>query len=284
MDYAALKAEAIALRHQGFSLNQIARRLGLQAGTIQRWVREVTFDGHSPASRAEQLAGYRSRHLYDRALQLRRAGYSYRMIEAELGVRRSTLHGWLKDEPDHAGVVRQRRAAAQRKTAGSAVLRRHWRQHQQRASARQEVAALLSGQFSARELFLVGLMLYWAEGAKTQSIASVTNSDPRIIKLFVIWLEQCLQVDRSQLRGEVHIYPDIDVDEAETYWSAISGIPRSQFYKAQVDQRSHKSITKRGKLKYGTLHVKVLGAGSTKLHRNILGWIEGFSSYIDQLS
>lgn len=121
----------------------------------------------------------------------------------------------------------------------------------------------------------MGLMLHVAEGGKTQPAVSITNSDPFIIKTFVQWVEACLGIPREQLRGNVHIYPDVDVDEAEQYWSAVIGIPRSRFYRAQIDQRTGKMVEKRGKLRYGTVHVTVMGHGRADLHRKVMGWIAG---------
>ncbi len=48
VDYARLREEAIALRRQGFSLNQIGRRLGRRSNVISRWVRTVPFEGFNP--------------------------------------------------------------------------------------------------------------------------------------------------------------------------------------------------------------------------------------------
>ena len=95
-EHAELRAQAAALRRQGFSYSQIGRRLGIHKSVIARWVATVPFDGFNAESRAEQLQAVRDPHLYNRALELRQAGWSYKMIEDELGVPRSTLSGWLR--------------------------------------------------------------------------------------------------------------------------------------------------------------------------------------------
>ena len=82
----------------------------------------------------------------------------------------------------------------------------------------------------------------------------------------------------------MHTHPDVNPDEAETYWSKTIGIPRSQFYKIQIDRRTNKSVEKRGKLPYGTVHVTVLGPGTRNLHRRIMGWIASFGEELGQLT
>ena len=281
---ADLRLRASELRRQGFSFSQIGRRLGLHKSIVARWAAAVPFEGFNAESRDEQLRAIRDPQLYARALELRQAGWSYAMIEAELGVARSTLSGWLRDVPITNLHIDMRKATlrtAQQKAYQANKLRQEELVTNIHAGAGEDIRKLFADGLSSRELFLSGLMLYWAEGAKTGTVVSVTNSDPFAIKVFVRWVEACLGVTRDQLRGEVHLYPDVDVDEAESYWSEIIGIPRTQFYKAQVDYRTNKSLHKRGKLRHGTVHVKVVGKGTTNKLRQIKAWIDHFYAIID---
>ena len=81
----------------------------------------------------------------------------------------------------------------------------------------------------------------------------------------------------------MHTHPDVNPDEAETYWSKTIGIPRSQVYKIQIDRRTNKTVEKRGKLHYGTVHVTMLSQGTKDLHRRIMGWIASFGEELEQL-
>ncbi|MBA3531367.1 MAG: hypothetical protein H0T73_05530, partial [Ardenticatenales bacterium] len=261
--------------------NQIGRRLGFQSGTIARWVADVPFNGFSDESREEQLAARRDPHVYNRALELRQQGWSYNMISKELGVAKSTLSNWLCDLPlpgdeKEAIIVRGKAKAAE-------ANRRKYKAHREkvRAEAAEEFKAILAEDLTERELVFLGLMLYWGEGAKTDGHQlSVSNSDPAMLQIFVLWLERFFNIDRSQLRAYIFIYPDIDIAEAENYWSEVIGIPLSQFYKAQIDTRENKSVDKQGKLKYGTVHLAACGEGTTDRQRKIMVWIELLGEYI----
>lgn len=283
-NYKELQAEARALRQAGYSLRQIATRLELGSGTISRWVQDVPFEGFSEESQLEQLSTRREMDLYNRAVEMRKEGYSYNLISDELGVAKSTLSGWLRDVPfaEYHPHVQQRMQAATQAMAEARKKKAATLRAEARDEADKEVTEFLLQGLDTRDLFLMGLIAYWAEGSKSHSIISLTNSDPGIIQLFVRWVDEALKVPTEQLRGEVHLYPDTDIEEAEQYWSEVSHIQRGQFYPAQVDTRKGKSPHKRGTLKYGTFHVKVVGEGSTFLYHKILRWMENLGRYIEE--
>jgi hypothetical protein len=104
------------------------------------------------------------RHERIEALRLRRAGASYQAILSELGVARSTLWRWLKAE----GLVEtqpQRLTEARRQAQRKAATVNHERRLQ-RTQAIVEQAKRDIPSLSGRELFLIGVALYWAEGTK----------------------------------------------------------------------------------------------------------------------
>ncbi|MBA3943544.1 MAG: hypothetical protein H0X37_03165 [Herpetosiphonaceae bacterium] len=195
---------------------------------------------------------------------------------------KSTLNSWFRTEPEHEQLVKRHAVVGQLKAVQANRLRQDRLTKKIHDDAVDEMQGLIGDGLSERELFLTGLALYWAEGNKTQNHLAIANCDPQLIRTFTLWVERCLRIDRSRLRGMVYLYADVDVDAAETYWSEVIGIPRSQFYPAQVDTRTNKSSEKYGTLIYGTVHVKVLGEGTSNLHRKIMGWIAGLGQHIKQ--
>lgn len=235
----------------------------------------VPFTTHNEQSRLEQLASFRDNAKYARACELRRAGWSYSMITEELGVNQSTLSGWLRDVPVEDRTVIEGRSRAARKVSGQKNSARFQAQAQQaRDEGLREIQALFADGLTERELFLVGLTLYWGEGAKTQTTIALGNADPAIIKLFMRWARESLRITEDRFRAGLYCYPDTDIPKAQSYWSEITGIPLHHFYEAQVDTRTNKRTENQGKLPHGTLHVKIGGKGRADLHRKILTWIE----------
>ncbi len=90
-------------------------------------------------------------------------------------------------------------------------------------------------------LKIIGAILYACEGTKARKdkrynrlIYSVelTNSDPKIIKMFSLFLDEVLIIDRKRIRGQLFTYPDLDEKQLINFWSSVSNIPKKQFQKS----------------------------------------------------
>jgi hypothetical protein len=82
-------------------------------------------------------------------------------------------------------------------------------------------------------------MLYLGEGSKThKGSLMLGNSDPNIIKLFLNLLRFAYKIDENKLRCTVQCRADQDINALEGFWSQLTKIPKSKFYKAQIDPRT----------------------------------------------
>ncbi len=110
---------------------------------------------------------------------------------------------------------------------------------------------------SLRELKLIGIGLYWAEGC---------------IRLMMRWFREICCVQESQFRIRIQIHNAADVAKIKWYWSEITGIPDNQFTKAYV-KTSPTSKRKSGNLiPYGVCSIRI---SDIKLITGIRGWIKG---------
>lgn len=83
-----------------------------------------------------------------------------------------------------------------------------------------------------RELYGIGLGLYWGEGTKANpSSVRLGNSDPGIILKFVEFLEQIYGVNRDNMRFGMQLFTDCSFEQAVDYWTTALNINSSQFYK-----------------------------------------------------
>lgn len=124
---------------------------------------------------------------------------------------------------------------------------------------------------SARELFLIGVALYWGEGGKTQKgTARVANSDPLLVAMMMRFFREVCEVPENKFRGHIHTFSHLNVEEAERYWASLTGIPRTQFYKT-YSKPSVAGAGKRDTLPFGTFEINV---NDTSLFLNIKGWLE----------
>jgi len=122
----------------------------------------------------------------------------------------------------------------------------------------------------------MGTMLYWAEGGKTQRMVRFSNGDPEMIKIMMAFFRRVCNVPEEKFRGYIHIHPHLEHTSAETYWSSITGIPLSQFFKT-YRKPNKSSQNKKDSLPNGVLDIYVL---DTSLFLKITGWARGvFASY-----
>jgi transcriptional regulator with XRE-family HTH domain len=173
-----------------------------------------------------------------RAVELRRAGWTYTEICQELGVSKASVSLWVRDvEVDPALLAGRRR---DRYLAGNLTKRPH-PMHTEKLDeiARcREAAATWLGELSERDLFIAGIALYAGEGSKTDGRVKFTNADPRMVSLFLRWLRRFFDVDERRLRVHLYLHEGLDLEAAVVFWSGVTHIPRAQFgapYRAVAD-------------------------------------------------
>ena len=208
------------------------------------------------------------------AIQLRKEGWSYNVISDKLGLGKSTLSHWLAEIPYAPNKETLRRIKAG--PAKSARLN-----HEKKLAAIQSAktqAAQEFGELTRRDLWMLGLGLYIGEGSKAYEYTRIVNSDPEVIQLAMRWFREICGVPSDNFLLRVHLYPNVPVSEAIEFWSKITGIPKNQFGKTQIDKRLDKSQKKQGRLPFGTIHISIRSCGNPKfgvsLHRKIMGWIK----------
>lgn len=132
-------------------------------------------------------------------------------------------------------------------------------------------------------LWLAGVMLYWAEGSKEKShnIGQQTifnNSDPKMIKLFVKWLKEIIGVSQEDLIFEIYIHKTGDVKKALDWWSNVVSCEKEKFkvyFKRHQIKRTNRKNT--GENYHGSLRVKV--RKSSLLNRKIAAWTNHICNY-----
>lgn len=209
-----------------------------------------------------------------KAIKYREQGYSYGMISKKLKLCKGTLSYWLREVPYKPNKeVLQRIQFASFKSAQIAHNRKVQDIKITKKKAKKEI-----GEITKRDLWLLGIGLYLGEGMKSQESVRIINSDPEIIKVAIRWFKEICGIPVQNFNLAIHTYPDNNVKETINYWYKITGIPKNQFGKTQIDRRINKSGKKKGKLPYGTAHLTIRAWGEKKfgvnLHRRIMGWIE----------
>ncbi|PIS38886.1 MAG: hypothetical protein COT34_01440 [Candidatus Nealsonbacteria bacterium CG08_land_8_20_14_0_20_43_11] len=208
----------------------------------------------------------------EEAIRLRKLGKSYGEIKKKIKVSKSSLTLWLRDikltEAQQKRIYIELRQKNAYRLAKANQRKREEETRKTIKEAKKEAFRL-----SKNLLFLAGLMLYWAEGDKSdeREMVKFSNSDPRMIKLIMKWFRKECRVPENRFRVTVFIHELFCREEVEEYWSKITNLPLSQFYKTQIKRTSlgHR----RNKLYNGTC---AIGIQSKRLFREIKGWKMGF--------
>lgn len=215
----------------------------------------------------------------EQAIKLRKNGFSYSEILKHIPVAKSTLSLWLHS----VGLSKhqkQRLTIKKLEAAQKGALRkkelRIARAKLIRREAAEEIKAL-----SDRELFLIGAALYWAEGSKEKEYAPgsgvrFSNSDPMLIKIFLLWLLKTCKISRDRIKFEIYLHENRKdfVGKSRKHWAQVTGFSEQDFTHIYFKKGKKKTNRKNtGKTYFGQLLVRV--RESSTLNRRIAGWMEG---------
>ncbi|WP_445270786.1 helix-turn-helix domain-containing protein [Streptomyces sp. DSM 41634] len=263
--FESLREQAVALRREGLSRRQIRDRLAVHNNDILNRL----LDGEAPPEWTKRPNAKDDERA--RARELRLQGMTYDQIQVELGCSKSSISLWVRDlpKPDRLRSKEEASAIAKRGWERTLQLRETERQMVKNAAARD------IGPLSDRELFLVGVGLYWAEGSKDKAYARrerviFVNSDPDMIRLHLAWL-RLLDVEDEHLRYSLMIHETADASSAEAFWADLTGADASQFLKTTLKRHNPRTTRKNtGESYHGCLAIRVLK--SADLYRRIEGW------------
>ncbi len=212
----------------------------------------------------------------EKAISLRREGLSYREILDKVPVAKSSLSLWLKS----VGLSKsQKQRLTEKKLL---AIQRGWeRVRQNRIDKVKKIQVLAEkevGQISKRELWLIGTMLYWAEGSKERANSigqrvAFNNSDPLMIKLFVKWLKECCAIKNEDMKHDLYIHENSfnKVGVVKRYWEKVIGskIDAVYFKKNKISKNRYNI----GENYFGLVRINI--KKSSHLNRKISGWVSG---------
>lgn len=184
-----------------------------------------------------------------RAIELRKAGFSYSQIRDDLKVSKSSLSLWLREIPLSDERLRELRDYSQIRIEKSRETKRK-KKEQRRDAVLTQVAADIDG--SKDPSFVSGFYLYWGEGTKTSEYSvSFTNTDPAMVRCFIQWIG-LLGVTSDKLKLKLHIYSDQNAKGLKAFWSRQTGIPIKNFYKTYIKSSESGRKTYKGMYENGT--------------------------------
>lgn len=215
----------------------------------------------------------------EKAIDLRKQGFTYSEILERIPVAKSTLSLWLRSvglSKKHEQRITEKKLMSAKKGADIRRQQRIKKSEIIENRAKKEV-----GGISRKELLLIGVALYWAEGSKqkehniSQKVA-FSNSDPEMLKLFLYWLKHFAGVSDEKIYFELYIHESKkdNLENSIRHWTGCLNESREKIQ--AVYFKKNKINTKRkniGKEYHGLIRINV--RESTDLNRRISGWIQG---------
>lgn len=179
----------------------------------------------------------------ENAIKLRKKGYAFSEIKSRLGISKSLLSGWLRDVYLSPSAIKRLDTVVRkgRTIAGE----------NKKAMTRLKIASYLNqatkdlSQLKLDKIHtrLVCALIYYCEGRKSyyEGVA-FTNSDVRLVQVFLELFRNGFHVDEKKFRVCVHLHAYHNEKEIVSFWSRATHIPPSQFIRPYIKANTGKRI------------------------------------------
>lgn len=205
------------------------------------------------------------------AFKLRKEGKSYREIQKELGISRSTLCDWFKNV-EWSRHIKNRNNNTNNSSNPDRLKLLHTARNKMLENKYNEARAEAEKEFyifKKDPLFTAGLMIYAGEGDKrNQNNSRISNSEFYLHKIFINFALKYLKIKRENIKISLILYPDLNIEECINKWSTELDILKSNFYKTQIIQGKEKTK----KLQYG-VGISIISS-TVVIKKKILKWLE----------
>jgi len=201
------------------------------------------------------------------AIELRKQGLSYSEIKNSINIPKSTIAYWLKNvqlSDSQIEKLKARRSEVAKLNSEKRISKILKTIEDIKKSSARNVKKI-----SRRELWLMGVILYWREKNKNDFRKGVyfSSSNPALIKFFLKWLKQIGRIEDEEIAFDIFTgFTRKDKKDLRVYWSEVTGSPEKNFSRIYIQKGASKGFQ-------GFLRIRV--RASSMLARQISGWIEG---------
>lgn len=194
-----------------------------------------------------------------KAIDMRKQGRSYKEIMAKVPVSKGTLSNWLSNVPltkREAKYLEERSQILQDNGRLKAALKNRARNESRRDLIRTK-AKIDFEKHKDDPYFILGVSLYWAEGAKKNDYFSFINSDVAMMRIMIDWTAKYLKIEPVDCKYRLYIHEPYKNENCERFWSRKCAIPASQFQQTIYKPTPH--VVKKNVDYKGCLRMTVMG-------------------------
>jgi hypothetical protein len=169
----------------------------------------------------------------NKAIELRKKGYSYSDIQKNISVSRGLLSYWFKDLvlTDEERLVIESKILTNRQKGLHKSCETNRNLRLNREIVVFEDAKRIFSKMREDVSFIIGISLYWAEGAKRHNVFQFVNSDPDMVCFMYKWIQKYLEMERSKIRFRLFIHDIPGYENIEMFWGSKLGLKPDIFQK-----------------------------------------------------
>lgn len=175
------------------------------------------------------------------AIELRKQGMTYSEIAKIVPVNKGLLLFLFKDLP----FTQEERERIASKIVGSrekGILKSSMTNKQKRLG--REIVAFEDAKKMFMEMkddrrFLIGIALYWAEGAKKHNVFQFVNSDPDMIVFMCKWVRKYLNIKDEKIKYRLFTYKIPGHENIGIFWANKLGIKQDFIQKTIFKPNKH---------------------------------------------
>jgi hypothetical protein len=225
-----------------------------------------------PVALLERSSEWDDLHRWERSelgKALRRLGLTYGEIRELIPVPKGTLSYWCREirlSEEQVEAIRDRTGP---ETRIGIPVDTQWRRREEidriRSEARRFAEEHLDDPF-----FVAGVVLYWAEGSKTERSLTMANTDAEVLRIFMAWTRRFHMADAA-FSLALHLHEGNDEVEARRHWARELDLRDAAWTKTFIKPKG--TGHRKNQLAHGICRVYV--HRSTDALERTLAWIGG---------
>lgn len=206
----------------------------------------------------------------DKAIELRKLGWSLPQIVKELNSSKSTVYYWIKDVDlnfEQQKILNEKKLESKKNNRIKAS--KCWSdKHKEKRLQYQIEGFELAKEKNSIELAIC-CILYWAEGSKCKNAVQFTNMDVDMCKIFVNCMKKFFSVKNEEFALTFHYHEDSEKTEDEIfhYWIENLNLKNCR----QTKPYKKEKLSSKTKSCYGIVRISLY---NTKVINTIWGAIQ----------
>lgn len=177
-----------------------------------------------------------------KAIALRKNGLSYKEIQQEIPVSKGLLSGWFKhlDLTQEEIKFLESRIIERQNTGRIQAALSNRKRRMERENLNFELAKEAFKEYKNDPIFIMGICLYWAEGAKKTNNFQFINSDKDMILFMYNWVQKYLKIGKENIKCRLFTHKVIGSENHLGFWSGLLNLEKSKFQKITFKPTKHK--------------------------------------------